>query len=113
MQRYLLDANVSDIDPAPHLRLIDGKAQHSMLSKRFDEIKDSKKNIFIMEQTFRQLKPRIELTDLETTKFVKSGESLKEKASQQLSFSQGLSNKVNGLERDITRIINELRNFDV
>ena len=107
------DANVSDIDPAPHLRIIDGKKRHRILREGLDELKLSKRQITGMEETFEQLKPRAELTTLETKKYQRSGENIKEHASEQLTKSRLLDRKVIILEQDITRLVNELRNYDI
>ena len=45
MHDYLNDANVTDIDPAPHLRLVDGKRQHKILRENHIDLKLDMKKI--------------------------------------------------------------------
>ena len=113
MHRFLNDANVTDIDPAPHLRLINGKIRHKDSSNRLAGLKLDRKQVTEMEETFRQLKPRAELTTLETKKYVRSSENLKKEGTNQFNRSGILNQKADVLEREITRLVNELRNYDI
>ena len=113
MQTFLKDANVSDIDPAPHLRVIDNKMRHKSLSENLNDLKLSKNHITGIEQKFTQLKPRAELTMLETKKYLRSGETLKQQSSGQLSASTMIRQKSAVLEQGISDLVNELRNYDI
>lgn len=113
MQGYLDEANVTDIDPAPHLRLIDGKMRHKILSENHSRLKQSQKQMIYMEAKVRQMKPRAELTMLETRKYLRSGGNLRQQASDQFTQSGIFNQKVDFLERDITNLVNELRNYEI
>ena len=102
MHGYLNDANVTDIDPAPHLRLVDGKRRHKILRENHIDLILDMKKFAEMESKFRQLKPRAELTMLETTKYLRTGEDMNSQATGKLNSSDNFTHKVDALRKNIS-----------
>ena len=113
MYGYLHDANVTDIDPAPHLRLVNGKRRHKILRENHIDLKLDMKKIAEMESKFRQLKPRAELTMLETTKYLRTGEDMNNQATGKLNSSDNFIHKIDVLRKNIRRLVHDLRGFEV
>ena len=66
-----------------------------------------------MEGKVRQMKPRAELTILETKKYLRSGINMKHQALDQFTRLRTLNEKVEVLEKHITHLVNVLRNYEI
>ena len=113
MQQSLDEANVTDIDPAPHLRLMSIKSRHKILREKDVQLQRARQQLITAEFKAKQMKPRAELSMLETKKYVRFGGDLKHQALS-LSHKSGILNQViDTLKRDVTGLVGELRNYEM
>ena len=82
------DADVSDLDPAPMLRLIRLQQNHSRLSLETKKTKKCQASLQRLSAVGGQLKPQAELADLEAKKYLKSAEDIKTKSIDQFKKSK-------------------------
>lgn len=113
MEQYFDEANVTGIDPAPHLRLLDIKSRHNSLQEKHVQLQQARQQLITAEIKAKQMKPRAELSMLETKKYLRFGGDLKHQALSQSHKSSTFNQVVQTLKRDVTGLVTELRNYEI
>ena len=111
MQQYLEQANVTDIDPAPHLRLMGYEKHNTQLTKKHNQLRRSTKHMRNMEIEIKQAKPRAELLMLETKKFLRFSSDLQMQVTGQNQKSRSFHDNVSRLQREVDSLVGELRSY--
>ena len=112
-KRYFDDADVSDIDPAPMLRLIDHQKRHKTATSRIVDTLKMENDLFNVESLNNQLKPQAELAVLEAKKYLKSARDADEDARQQFFGSRRTNDQVKVLQQDLKHMIDFLESYAI
>ena len=100
--QFYSNANVSDIDPAPMLRLTRYQKQAAELETRVQRTKEVKARVEASSGGLSAIRPHAELTMLEVKKYEKAATGQDQKAKDQL-------NDVKSLDHEAERLHNEIR----
>jgi hypothetical protein len=102
MVAYFKNANVSDIDPAPMLRLMRYQKRKATLIQTLIQVKNSKDTLASITNLVDAIKPHAELTMLESKKYSKAAVNQTTQASSLTSGLHSLKSDATYLEREIT-----------
>ena len=111
IRSYYDNANVSDIDPAPMLRVVNYQKQLPGIEASVEEVKVHEARIEANLASIQAMKPHAELTLLEVNKYGKAAEKQEDEAQHLLAQGRQTANEAFNLEEDINEIIRNLQSY--
>ena len=113
IRMFYENANVSDIDPAPMLRVIKYQQQLPGIDAAVENVKVHEAIIEDNLASIQGLRPHAELTLLEVNKYDKAADKQKSEAQKLLEQGRGMASDASKIEQDITGIIRHLQNYGI
>ena len=108
---YYNNANVSDIDPAPMLRVVKYQRQMPELETAVEEAQVIEARTEADFGLVNAMKPHAELTLLEVKKYDKAADKQLHDAQDLLGAGRDIHNEAKNLEQDISKVISYLRSY--
>ena len=111
IRMYYDNANVSDIDPAPMIRVVNYQQQLPGIDAAVEEVKVHEARIEANLASIQAMKPHAELTLLEVNKYDKAAEKQEDEAQNLFEQGRQMADEAHNLEDDINEVIRNLQSY--